>query len=169
VAIVLSPRYYAGWKATGAAVPITTPPDNKNSGCFIRIIVNLECRKIQRRKVKGLKKQGTSLVLSLVSTYHPCHMESEHSQFLDTLDVLVNKRPPSELIMGADINANIGHSSTCNNAYMPTLGPHGLPKQNSKGRNLLTLYMSHDLCIMNMYYPSKETVGHGTWTSIPHT
>ncbi len=31
------------------------------------------------------------------------------------------------------------------------------------------LYMSHDLRVMNMYYPAKQTIGHGTWTSIPCT
>ena len=29
--------------------------------------------------------------------------------------------------------------------------------------------MSHDLRVMNMYYPAKQTIGHGTWTSIPRT
>ncbi len=71
--------------------------------------------------------------------------------------------------MGADINANIGHSSSRDDIYAPSLGPHGLSKQNSKGPNLLTLYMSHDLQVINTCYPAKQTIGHGAWTSIPHT
>ena len=40
---------------------------------------------------------------------------------------------PSEIVIGADINANIGISTDRNDKYAPTLGPHGLKKQNSKG------------------------------------
>jgi hypothetical protein len=79
VAIVLSPQYYAGWKAAGAAALITMLPDDEFVGCFIGLTVKLECRNKPGWKVKGRKKQETSIVLSLVSTYHPCHTESEHS------------------------------------------------------------------------------------------
>jgi hypothetical protein len=107
-----------------------TPPDDEFVGCFIGLTVKLECRNKQGQKVKGRKKQGTWIVLSLISTYHPCHTESEHSRFLDTLDVLLNKLPPSKIVMGADINTNIGHSSSRDDIYAPTLGSHGLLKQN---------------------------------------
>ncbi len=68
--------------------------------------------------------------------------------------------------MGADINANIGRAlQEDNNSFAPALGPHGPSKCNSKGKNLLGVYMSHGLCVMNTYYPAKQDVGHGTWTS----
>jgi exonuclease III len=105
----------------------------------------------------------------LISAYHPCHTEDEHSQFLDRMDTLLQKLPPSKIVIGADINADIGISSERDDTYAPTLGPHGLKKQNSKGRNLLALYMSHDLRVMNMYYTAKRDIGHGTWTNIPQT
>jgi len=39
VAIVLSPRYYAGWKAAGAAPPITTDTTSEFMGRFIGITI----------------------------------------------------------------------------------------------------------------------------------
>ncbi len=57
-------------------------------------------------------KNGTkSITLSLASIYHPCTKLSSddvYMHFLETLDSLLNKLPKSELIIGADINANIG-------------------------------------------------------------
>jgi hypothetical protein len=44
VAIVLSPHYYAGWKAAGAAPPITTDTASGFVGCFIGITIKLESR-----------------------------------------------------------------------------------------------------------------------------
>ena len=43
VAIVLSPRYYAGWKTGGASPPLTTDAHNEFVGRFISITVKLEC------------------------------------------------------------------------------------------------------------------------------
>jgi hypothetical protein len=96
--------------------------------------------------VKGRNKKETSLVLSLVSAYHPCRTDDDHAQFLEIVDDLLSKLPPSEIIMGADINANVG----CNlqeedDLFAPVLGPHGISKQNLKGKNLLGVYMSHGL------------------------
>ena len=75
VAIVLSLRYYAGWKAAGAAPPITTDTGSEFVGRFIGIMIKLESRDKRGRTIKGKKKKETSLVLSLVSAYHPCRTE----------------------------------------------------------------------------------------------
>jgi hypothetical protein len=58
-----------------------------------------------------------------------------------------------EIIMGADANSNIGtldglHSTK----FWTALGPHGLPKQNKKGKNLLHVYHAHRLCVMNTFF-----------------
>ena len=168
VAIVLSPHYYAGWKAAGAAPPITTDTTSEFMGRFIGITIKLESRDKRGRTIKGKKKIETSLVLSLVSAYHPCRTEDDHERFLDVFNTLLSKLPPSEIIMGADINANVGHAlrEEEDNPFAPALRPHhGLSKRNSKGKNLLAVYMSHGLRIMNKYYPAKNDVGHVTWTS----
>ncbi len=161
MAIVLSPHYYAGWKAAGAAPPITTDTASEFMERFIGITIKLECRDKRRRTIKGKKKKETSLVLSLVSAYHPCHTEDDHERFLDVFDTLLSKLPQSEIVMGADIYANVGREEE-DNPFAPALGPHGLSKRNSKGENLLAVCMSHGLRIMNTYYPAKNDVGHGT-------
>jgi hypothetical protein len=68
--------------------------------------------------------------------------------------------------MGANINANVGcNSQEEDDLFAPALGPHGISKRNSKGKNLLGVYMSHGLRVMNTYYMGKQNIGHGTWTS----
>ncbi len=80
VAIVLSPRYYAGWKAAGAAPPITTNTASEFMGRFIGISIKLESRDKQGRTIKGKKKKETSLVLLLVLAYHLCRTEDNHKR-----------------------------------------------------------------------------------------
>ena len=167
VAIVLSPRYYAGWKAAGGKDPIVLAQEDEFVGRIIGLTIKLECRNSRGRKIKGGKQKRNSLVVSLVSAYHPCHSDDEYSRFLDKMDTALQKLPRGEIVIGADINANIGVSTEENKLYAPTLGPHGIRKQNSKGKNILELYMSHDLRVMNTHYTAKEGVGYGTWTNIP--
>ncbi len=115
---------------------------------------------------QGKKKKDTSLVLLLVSAYHPCRTKDNHERFLDIVDTLLSKLPPSKIVMGANINANVGRAlQEDDDPFAPALGPHGLSKRNSKGENLLAVYMSHGLRVMNTYYQGKQDIGHGTWTS----
>jgi hypothetical protein len=63
------------------------------------------------KQVQG--KQGNKhLALTLACIYHPCTKMGDNETylcFLDTLDALLNHLlAKSELIMGADINVNIG-------------------------------------------------------------
>ena len=167
VAIVLSPRYYAGWKAAGGKDPIVLAQEDEFVGRIIGLTIKLECRNSRGRKIKGGKQKRNSLVVSLVSAYHPCQSDDEYSRFLDKMDTALQKLPRGEIVIGADINANIGVSTEENKLYAPTLGPHGIRKQNSKGKNILELYMSHDLRVMNTHYTAKEGVGYGTWMNIP--
>ncbi len=118
------------------------------------------------------RKQGNKqLSLTLVSVYHPCTRTGNDALnlcFLDTLDTLLHLAPvKSEIIMGANINSNIGkldgiHSSE----FCTTLGPHGLLQWNLKGKSLLHIYLAHRLCIMNTFFePKSGSPGHSTWTS----
>ncbi len=76
--------------------------------------------------------------------------------FLETLDSLLNKLPKSELIIGADINANIGRFD---NKYAAdfglAIGPHGFPNRNPKGEGLLNIYLAHRLRVMNTFFPGS--------------
>ncbi len=68
--------------------------------------------------------------------------------------------------MGADINTNVGcNSQEDDDPFALTLRPHGLSKRNSKGKNLLPVYMSYGLQVMNTHHLATCDVGHRTWIS----
>jgi len=75
----------------------------------------------------------------------------------------------NEIIMGADVNADIGHHNTDKIAdYKHVVGPNGLSKRNSKGEIILGMYLAQNLHVMNTYYLPKEKgpQRYGTWTNI---
>jgi hypothetical protein len=85
-----------------------------------------------------------------------------------TLDALLNQLPEKlEIIMGANINSNIGTLDDLHSAeFCSVLGPHGLLKSNKKGKNLLQVYLAHRLHVMNTFYNRRtNSPGHCTWTS----
>ena len=69
--------------------------------------------------------------------------------------------------MGADINSNIGKREGIHSTeFCEALGPHGLPKRNMKGENLLHIYLAHRLQVMNTFFKTKSgSPGHSTWMS----
>jgi hypothetical protein len=117
-------------------------------------------------------KQGNKqLTLTLASVYHLCTISGDNNtylHFLNTLDTLLNKLPAKlKLIMGADINFNIGKLNNLHFAeFQSALGPDGLPKRNHKGKSLLTIYLAHHLRVMNTFFePKSNSPGHSSWTS----
>jgi exonuclease III len=170
VAIILSPRYHEGWKAAGARPPITTDATGEFAGRFISLNIKLESNDRAGKAIRG--KQGhKQLALTLVSVYHPCTKTGEdelYLRLLETLDNLLGRAPAkSEIVMGADVNPNIGKSDGIHSTeFRVALGPHGLPKRNMKGANLLHIYLAHRLRVMNTFFETKsESPGHSTWTS----
>ena len=110
------------------------------------------------KQVRG-KQDNKQHALTLASVYHPCTKtgdDATYHRFLDTLDTLLGLAPmKSEIIMGADINSNIGTLDNQNSPkFCTVLGTHGLSKRNKKGKNLLHVYLTHQLCVMNTF--SKE-------------
>jgi len=82
--------------------------------------------------VRG-KKGCKNLALTLASVYHPCTKSGAddiYIRFLDTLDILLSKLPAdTEIIMGMDVNANIGKLDDLQSSeFRSTLGPHGFAK-----------------------------------------
>ena len=60
--------------------------------------------------------------LFLCSVYHPCDAE-EQKEFYDELDNFIARRPRnSEMLMGADVNCNMGTRSP---RFCDILRPHG--------------------------------------------
>jgi exonuclease III len=170
VAIVLSPRYYDGWKAAGARPPLTTDPTGNFAGRFISINIILRSFDRLGKQVRG-KTGSKHLALTLASVYHPCTKtgaDDIYTRFLDTLDTLLGRAPSDyEIIIGADINANIGKLDDLQSTdSRSTLGPYGFTKRNAKGEGLLTLYLAHCLRVINAFFECKATgPGYGTWTS----
>jgi hypothetical protein len=107
-------------------------------------------------KVRG--KQGDmQLNLTLVSAYHPCTKTGDdeiYLRFLETLNTLLGQAPAkSDIIMGADVNSNIGKLDGLHSTeFRAALGPHGLPRRNKKGENLLHIYLTHRLRVMNYFF-----------------
>jgi exonuclease III len=170
VAIILSPQYYQGWKAAGARPPLTTDAAGEFAGCYISINVILKSYDRMGKQVRG-KKGNKHLAITLASVYHPCTKtgaEDVYACFLDTLNTLLSKLPAdNKIIMGADVNANISKFDKLQSSkFQSTLGPHGFSKPNSKGEGLLTVYLTHRLCMMNTFFESRANgPGYGTWTS----
>jgi hypothetical protein len=99
--------------------------------------------------------------LFLASVYHPCH-DAPHEQFLKTLSSILHKVPlNSNLIISAKINAKVGQQEC--EEFKPVLGPHGLQRCNTRGFNLLSLYLSHELCIENTFFDAPN---HTIFTNI---
>ena len=117
------------------------------------------------------KKGRQHLALTLASVYHPSTKpgaDDIYLAFLDTLDSLLSKIPKNnKLIMGADVNANIGKLDNLHSReFRTTLGPHGFSKRNTKGEGLLTVYLAHHLQVVNTFFECKSNgPGYGTWTS----
>ncbi len=141
-----------------AAAPITTDAASDFVGCFIESLSNW----------KVATKKDALLRAGIRRKHHLCYLwyqPTTHAMLI-IVDDLLSKLPPSEIIMGMDINASVG----CNlqeedDPFAPALGPHGISKHNLKGKNLLGVYMSHGLRVMNTYYPEKCDIGYGMWTS----
>ncbi len=73
------------------------------------------------------------------TVYHPCTKTGDNEKyacFFDMLDTLLSQLPAkSDIIMGTNINSNIGTVDNTHFAkFCPALGPHGLKKHNKKAR-----------------------------------
>ncbi len=107
------------------------------SGRYISINVILNSHDRMGKQVHG-KNGNKHLALTLAFVYYPCiktGLEEIYVCFLDTLDTLLSKLPAhNELIMDADVNANIGRLDEMQSSkFHATLGPHGFLKCSLKG------------------------------------
>ena len=140
------------------------------AGQFISINLILASNDQIGKQVQG-KHGKKQLALTPASAYHPCTKtgnDETYLCFLDTLNALLNQLPEkSEIIMGANINSYIGTLDDLHSVeFRSGLGPHGLPKCNKKGKNLLQVYLTHCLRVMNTFYETRtNSPGHCTWTS----
>ena len=166
VGIIISPRLSKAWKEAGGLDPIHTKTGEKFEGRFIAITLKLPEYDSRCRKIKG-KWQN----LVIASVYHP--YDDTYSAFNSELDNMLSNVPKGlDIIMGGDMNAQIGRSKTAeanaeavgqdeDNDY-DILGPFSLDTRNDKGTDLLEVYQSNNLCIMNTFFDDPT---HVTWVS----
>ena len=146
VAIILSPRYYDGWKAAGAPPPITTDATGEFSGRYISLTIKLDSCDKRGKLVRG-KNGAKSIILSLASIYHPCTKSGSdevYMRFLETLDGLLDKLPKSELIIGADINANIGRFDSMSAADFGLALGHMASQNETPKEKAFSICISHE-------------------------
>ena len=90
-----------------------------------------------------------SIKLFLYSVYHPYEAD-EQKEFYDELDTFISNRPcKSEVLMGADVNCNVGIRTR---SFGDVLGPHGINNRNLKGKELLYLYKTNNLKLLLSFF-----------------
>ena len=98
--------------------------------------------------------------ITLCSIYHPVD-NKEYENFNSTLSSLLNYLPQKlNIILGHDINANIGTNANSGQNFRDTIGPLGIKNRNKKGTSLLNLLTSLNLELTNSFFnprPSSYT------------
>ena len=107
---------------------------------------------------RGKKLKG-SLNLLISSLYHPVDTK-EHNNLSDILVSFFKKhRKKQELIIGHDINANVGtRDPQATYDYNNVLGPHGIDNRNPKGTSLLMTLSIIDVRITNIFFTHDSHV-----------
>ena len=142
--IILGPDLTQSWTRAGKLEPITSSPTSWFPGLIIGVTLsfpNFSNRPSDtyHRSAKGQIK------LFLCSVYQPCDAEAQ-KEFYDELDNFIARRPRnSEMLMGADVNCNVGTRSP---RFCDILGPHGLNNRSTKRRELLYLYKTNNLKVL---------------------
>jgi hypothetical protein len=159
VAIILSPLFYDVWKAAGSPPPITTDHNDDFVGRFMQMNLKFDSFDSRGRRIKG-KVLSKALILA----YFPCD-DQRHDQFCALLDsVLSSIGPSTQIILGGDINARIGIWHC--NEHRDTLGPHGIPRSNARGDNLLQVLIANRLRVENTFFHHHHDK-YVTYTSLP--
>jgi exonuclease III len=159
VAIILSPLFYAAWKAAKSPPPITTEDDF--AGCLLKLNV-----KFDSSDTKGQCIKGKLTSMALISVYFPCE-DQRRKQFCMLLDsILSTINPNTQIVMGGDINARIG-VRTCNE-QKEILGPYNIARSNAQGENLLQVIAAHTLRVENTFFHHRHNK-YATYTSLPTT
>jgi exonuclease III len=150
-AIILSPRITKAWKDAGGLPPIQGPKEGDLSGRMIAVTLKFPKLNTSRRIIQGEWEQ-----VVVMSVYHPWdEKDGKVDVFNELLDDTLNNLPANHnLIMGGDINAQVGKGDC--EEYEDVMGNWGMKERNDKGRSVLEVYMTHNLCVMNTYFEHKE-------------
>jgi hypothetical protein len=108
------------------------------------------------------------LNITLYSIYHPVD-NIEFEDFNTILSSIFTQTPPdTNIILGHDINANVGTSSNNGQHFKETIGTYGVENRNKKGISLINLMASLSMKITTSFFnprPSNldATMTHTTW------
>jgi len=142
VTIILSPRFTKAWKDAGALDPTQTNRDSTFEGRFIGLKL-----KFPRLNSSGKQdKKAPWKDVLLASMYHPYDVTSVDFNSV-LLSIITKHAKNHEIIMGGDMNAQIGRKDC--EEFADVLGPFGPRHRNQKGLDLLHTYQSIGLRIMN--------------------
>jgi hypothetical protein len=160
IGIILSPQFYAAWRAVGSPPPITIPNEDF-VGQFIQLNVKFDSYNSRGKRIKG-----KSLTIALISVYFLCD-GAKHEQFSASFDSMLNSINSNTMVMiGSDINARIGIRTCEEHASM--IGPHGIERSNKRGKNLLHILGAHQMRVENTFFQHNQEE-YATYSSIPTT
>ncbi len=94
--------------------------------------------------------------------YHP-YETNNHAKFNDLLPTLISQAPTKSLvIIGHDINCNVGTCVDQQSDLRRTIGPFGLNNKNKKGSDLINTLLQMELKVANSFSTKKITLRTGT-------
>ena len=136
------------WTQAGKLKLVISSPVSKFPGWMIW--VTLSFPNFSNRPTDTLKRKAKgSIKLFICSIYHPYNF-NEQREFYDELDHFITTRPRnSEILMGADVNCNVGIRSK---RFNDILGLHWLDNRDLKRRNILYLYKSNSIKILLSFF-----------------
>jgi exonuclease III len=159
VAIILSSLFHEAWRLAESPPPITMDPKDDFTGQLIQLNLKFDLLDSRGRQIKG-----KSISMTLISVFFPCD-DQHHGQFCLLFDSMLNAiNPNTQIVIGSDINAQI-EVRTCNE-YKQVLGPHGIPRSNTRGENLFQVLAAHNLQVENTFF-NHNVEEYVTYTSIP--
>ena len=148
VMIILGPDLNQAWARSGKLEPIQSKPNSEYPGRLIGTTLSFP-NHLNRKSDTLPKKAKGNIKLFLWSSYHP-YEHAEQIEFYDELDRFFTNRPQNlELLLGADVNCNVGIWSKM---LQDVIGPNGLSNRNLKGKDLLYLLKYNQFKILLSYY-----------------
>ena len=165
--IILNPALTKAWERAGKLKPVISSPESKFPSRMIGVTLSFQ-NFLNRPTDKFKRKAKGSIKLFLCSIYHPYEFNKQR-EFYDELDHFITTRPRnSEILMGADVNFNVGIISK---RFKDILGPHGLDNRSLKGRDLLYLYKSNNFKILLSFFAHTNYITYRSFneSKTPHT
>ena len=161
VMIILGPDLTRAWARAGKLEPLVSSPSSKFPGRIIGVTLSFP-NASNRRKDRYRRTAKGSIKLFLCSVYHP-YDHAEQIEFYDELESFLGGKPRnSELLLGVDVNCNLGIRTPM---FRDVIGPHGINNRNNKGKDLLYLLKSFNLKILLTFFQHANYVTYRSFSA----